>query len=80
MILDKCWCETRDGNEFLLHVSAPRSVADGGEHMHWWMLRAYLAADNVASTLAAMAMVGRQLGVYVRLRQQVGLLLGRQSI
>jgi len=41
---------------------APRSAADGGEHMHWWMYRADSAADDVASTLAAMAKVGLAVG------------------
>ena len=41
---------------------APRSVADGGEHVHWWIYRAHLAADDVASTLAATAKVGLAVG------------------
>ncbi len=41
-----------------LRSSALRSVADGGKHINWWMYRAYSAADNVASTLVAMAKVG----------------------
>ena len=45
-----------------LRWRAPRSVADGGEHMHWWMYRAYSAADDLASTLAAMAKVGLAAG------------------
>ncbi len=45
-----------------LHWRAPRSVADGGEHMHWWMYLAYSTADDVASTLAAMAKVGSVVG------------------
>ena len=45
-----------------LWLSAPRSVADGGEHMHWWMYWAYSAMDDVAATLAAMAMVGSAVG------------------
>ncbi len=32
MIFDKCWREPQDGGKF---HTAPRSVADGGEHMHW---------------------------------------------
>jgi hypothetical protein len=47
---------------FSLRWRAPRSVADGGEHMHWWMYLAYSAADDVALTLAAMAKVGSVLG------------------
>ncbi len=42
--------------------SALRSVADGEEHMNWWMQWAYSAADNVASTLVAMAKVGTAVG------------------
>ena len=46
-----------------LWASAPRSVAeDGREHMHWWMYRAYSAADDVASMLTAIAMVGSAFG------------------
>ena len=45
-----------------LRWRAPRSVADGGEHMHWWMYLAYSTADDVASTLAAMAKVGSVVG------------------
>jgi len=45
-----------------LRWRAPRSVADGGEHMHWWMYRAYLAVDDVASTLAVMTKVGGRSG------------------
>ena len=45
-----------------LRWRAPRSVADGGEHMHWWMYLAYSAADDVATTLAAMVKVGSVVG------------------
>ncbi len=45
-----------------LRWRAPRSVADGREHMHWWMYQAYSAMDDVASTLAAMAKVGLAVG------------------
>ena len=45
-----------------LRWRAPRSVVGDGEHVHWWMYRAYLAADDVASTLAAMAKVGSAVG------------------
>ena len=45
-----------------LRWRAPRSVADGGEHMHWWMYLAYLTADDVALMLAAMAKVGWVVG------------------
>jgi hypothetical protein len=45
-----------------LRSSALRGVTDGGEHMNWWMWRAYSAADDVASTLAAMAKVGAAVG------------------
>ena len=45
-----------------LRWRAPRSVADGGEHMHWWIYLAYSTADDVASTLAAMAKVGSVVG------------------
>jgi hypothetical protein len=47
-----------------LRWRAPRSVADGGEHMRWWMYRAYLAAEDVASTLAAMSKVGLAVGSF----------------
>jgi hypothetical protein len=46
-----------------LRLSAPRSVADGGEHMHWWMSREYLSVDNVVSTLVAITKVGVAVGV-----------------
>ena len=38
------------------------NVADGGEHMHSWMYRAYLAANDVVLTLAVMAKVGSAVG------------------
>jgi hypothetical protein len=37
----------------LLLSSLWRRVAAGGEHRSWWMYCAYLAAEDVASTLAA---------------------------
>ncbi len=36
-----------------LRSSAQRSVDVGGDHMIWWMYRAYLAAKDVTSMLAA---------------------------
>ncbi len=42
----------------LLLLRAWRRNAAGGEHRNWLMYRAYLAAEDVASTPAAMAMVG----------------------
>jgi hypothetical protein len=49
---------------FSLRWRAPRSVVAGGEHMHWWMYLAYSAADDVASTMAAMAKVGSVVGSF----------------
>ena len=46
-----------------LRWRAPRSVADGREHMHWWMYLEYLAADDVASTLVVMAKVSSVVGL-----------------
>jgi hypothetical protein len=40
-----------------LGSSALRNVDAGGEHMIWWVLQAYLAAEDVASMLAATAAV-----------------------
>jgi hypothetical protein len=40
-----------------LRSSARRSVDAGGEHMIWWIQRAYLAAYDIASMLAATAAV-----------------------
>ena len=63
MIFDKSWHEPRDGGKFLTALGGFKErVADGGEHMHWWMYPPYSAADDVASTLAAMAMVGSAVG------------------
>jgi hypothetical protein len=54
MIFDKCCCEPRDGGKFLTALDS--------SNMHWWMYLAYSAADDVASTLAAMAKVGSVVG------------------
>ncbi len=62
MIFDKCWREHGMVVSSSLRWRIPRSVADGGEHMHWWMYLAYSAADDVASTLATMAKVGSVVG------------------
>jgi hypothetical protein len=42
----------------LLLSRAWRRVAASGEHRSWWMYHAYLAAEDLESTLAAIAMVG----------------------
>ncbi len=65
----------------MLCSTALSSVEVGGEHKSWWMQRAYLAAEDVASILAAIVVVGVVVGGMMLLSEGlVACLLERGTI